>query len=155
VAYDDFVWHNKRLYNRPGDAPPLKKNSPLPWGSRSPLSTWFLCPTQVHIRNGRSIGSSISVGRMVVTNRHRGTQRQKEHRTRYICSKRPHTAPVLRCSRTFIIIATAFQSLPLDVALSVPFLHHTPLGGSVAEWIACWTQAQRGPGSNRSRDAVG
>ena len=25
----------------------------------------------------------------------------------------------------------------------------------VAEWIACWTQAQKGLGSNRSRDAVG
>ena len=28
-------------------------------------------------------------------------------------------------------------------------------GGSVAEQLACWTQAQKGPGSNRSRDAVG
>ena len=28
-------------------------------------------------------------------------------------------------------------------------------GGSIAEWLACWTQAQKGPGSNRSRDAVG
>ena len=28
-------------------------------------------------------------------------------------------------------------------------------GGSVAEWLACWTQAPYGPGSNRSRDAVG
>ena len=28
-------------------------------------------------------------------------------------------------------------------------------GGSVAEWLACWTQAQKCPGSNRSRDAVG
>ena len=28
-------------------------------------------------------------------------------------------------------------------------------GGSVAEWSACWTQAQKGLGSNRSRDAVG
>jgi len=28
-------------------------------------------------------------------------------------------------------------------------------GGSVVEWLACWTQAQKGPGSNRSRDAVG
>ena len=28
-------------------------------------------------------------------------------------------------------------------------------GGSVAERLACWTQAQKGPGSNRSRDAVG
>ena len=27
-------------------------------------------------------------------------------------------------------------------------------GGSVAEWLACWTQAQKGPGSDRSRDAV-
>jgi len=26
--------------------------------------------------------------------------------------------------------------------------------GSTAEWLACWTQAQKGPGSNRSRDAV-
>ena len=25
---------------------------------------------------------------------------------------------------------------------------------SVAEWLACWTKAQKGPGSNRSRDAV-
>ena len=31
----------------------------------------------------------------------------------------------------------------------------TGRGGSVAEWLACWTQAQKGPGSNRSRDAVG
>jgi len=28
-------------------------------------------------------------------------------------------------------------------------------GVSVAEWLACWTQAQKGQGSNRSRDAVG
>ena len=28
------------------------------------------------------------------------------------------------------------------------------MGGSVAEWLACWTQAQKGPGSNRSRYAV-
>ena len=26
------------------------------------------------------------------------------------------------------------------------------MGGSVAEWLACWTQARKG--SNRSRDAV-
>jgi len=29
------------------------------------------------------------------------------------------------------------------------------VGGSVAEWLACWTQAQKAPSSNRSRDAVG
>ena len=27
--------------------------------------------------------------------------------------------------------------------------------GSVAEWLACWTQAHKGLGSNRSRDADG
>ena len=27
-------------------------------------------------------------------------------------------------------------------------------GGSVAEWLAYWTQAQKGPGSNRSRDTL-
>ena len=27
--------------------------------------------------------------------------------------------------------------------------------GSVAEWLAFWTQAQKGLGSNRNRDAVG
>jgi len=29
------------------------------------------------------------------------------------------------------------------------------MGSSIAEWLACWTQAQNGLDSNRSRDAVG
>jgi len=32
------------------------------------------------------------------------------------------------------------------------FVHYTVLGGSVAEWLACWTQAQKGLGSHRSGD---
>jgi len=28
-------------------------------------------------------------------------------------------------------------------------------GGSVAEWLACWTQAQKGLGSNRSHTLSG
>jgi len=35
------------------------------------------------------------------------------------------------------------------------YLGRSGTGGSVAEWSACWTQAQWGPGSDRSRDAVG
>jgi len=35
------------------------------------------------------------------------------------------------------------------------YINRSQVGGSVAEWLACWTQAQKGPGSNRSRDAVG
>ena len=36
-----------------------------------------------------------------------------------------------------------------------PITFQTATSGSVAEWLACLTQAQKGPGSNRSRDAVG
>jgi len=32
---------------------------------------------------------------------------------------------------------------------------HCIQGGSVAEWLACWTQMQKGMGSNCCRDAVG
>jgi len=35
------------------------------------------------------------------------------------------------------------------------FDHLLLSGGSVAEWLVCWTQAQKGLGSGRSRDAVG
>ena len=28
--------------------------------------------------------------------------------------------------------------------------HRSAARGSVAEWLACWTQAQKGPGSNYS-----
>ena len=34
-------------------------------------------------------------------------------------------------------------------------IHRVTVGGSVAEWLACWNQAHKGLGSNRSRDAVG
>jgi len=37
----------------------------------------------------------------------------------------------------------------------VVIVDHLPsVGGSVAEWLACWTQVQNSLGSNRSRDAV-
>ena len=29
------------------------------------------------------------------------------------------------------------------------------VGTEYEQWLACWTQAQKGPDSNRSRDAVG
>jgi len=31
----------------------------------------------------------------------------------------------------------------------------TAVTGTVVEWLACWTQAQKGLGSNSSRDAFG
>jgi len=36
-----------------------------------------------------------------------------------------------------------------------PDLVPSTYGGLVDEWLACWTQVQKGPGSNRSRDADG
>jgi len=41
---------------------------------------------------------------------------------------------------------------PQTLLTSIPTTNPTP---SVAEWLTCWTQAQKGQGSNRSRDAVG
>ena len=51
-----------------------------------------------------------------------------------------------------------FPALSAGLAETQQAIHKTNnnhMGGSVAEWLACWTQAQKGPGSNRSRDAVG
>ena len=48
------------------------------------------------------------------------------------------------------------NSCSLHVRFAGRYTHtHTHTSGSVAEWSACWTQAQNGPGSNSSRDAVG
>ena len=44
---------------------------------------------------------------------------------------------------------------PLFTLVTLYLLTTVILGGTVAEWLACWTQAQKGMSSNRSRDAVG
>ena len=44
---------------------------------------------------------------------------------------------------------------PEPIPPSIIYISLHIQGGSVAEWLACWTQAQKGPGSNRSRDTVG
>jgi len=64
------------------------------------------------------------------------------------------------------IVLVTFSPLAVDIikcpSSSFFYLRHFNIdyftlywGSSVAEWLACWTQAQKGPGSNRSRDAVG
>jgi len=47
------------------------------------------------------------------------------------------------------------KDLGITVDRHLDYSNHIYRGGSVAEWLACWTRAQKGPGSNRSRDAVG
>ena len=49
-----------------------------------------------------------------------------------------------------VTVATKEPSVPPHIIRATILL-----GGTVAEWLACWTQALKGPGSNRSRDAIG
>ena len=58
-----------------------------------------------------------------------------------LCKKRHHSNIYCECAR---------KCYALNVYGGV-----SPTGGSVAEWLACWTEAQKGSGSNCSRDAVG
>ena len=92
----------------------------------------------------------------------------------------PHTPVLSRSStstRSFCQQAIHLQTSTKSPSLPVQFRHLVILcqylrvvsrfpafyiisfvhawGGSVAEWLACWTQVQNGLGSNRSRDAVG
>ena len=57
------------------------------------------------------------------------------------------------------LLFAASPIVSLKIAISHAHLQYlfysiADMGGSVAEWLACWTQAQKGLGSNRSRDAV-
>ena len=79
--------------------------------------------------------------------------KQTDRRTRPIAVSCPRTRPV-----TILTL----NSNPNNCYFYCPFgeyvrysIFNGRKGGSVAEWLACWTQAQKGPGSNRSRDAVG
>jgi len=70
-------------------------------------------------------------------------------------TKQLHT--VAQCS---IVPSTFPSTLLLWLILFALTMSYSPFtvhcqGDSVAEWLACWTRAQKGPGSNRSRDAVG
>ena len=57
---------------------------------------------------------------------------------------------VRRCCRVLVSLASLYRTLDL-----LTYTYMTLWGGSVAEWLACWTQGQKGLSSNRSRDAVG
>jgi len=65
-----------------------------------------------------------------------------------------------------LLLAVASSQTSLaHCKFSLSFLHptycivqlyelHIQYGGSVAEWLACWTEAQKSLGSSGSRDAV-
>jgi len=54
-----------------------------------------------------------------------------------------------------MILIKLMLALPALVIIIAATNMRLRLGGSVAKWLACWTQAQKVPGSNCSRDAVG
>jgi len=81
----------------------------------------------VHNLNGTSIGSSVLAQLVVMPDRH----------TDHLCS--------LHFLHT-MLAHTHARLTALCPGLLV--------GSSVAEWLACWTQAQKGPGSNRCRVTV-
>ena len=72
-----------------------------------------------------------------------------------------HVRQCLACTDWALNTRThGHQSVSYDIdhtsdARVLIYLCISARGGSVAEWLACWTQAQNGLGSNRSRDAVG
>jgi len=49
----------------------------------------------------------------------------------------------------------ATDNIATAAITEIPYGLVTLVGGSVAEWLAYWTQAQQGLGLNRSCDAVG
>ena len=75
-------------------------------------------------------------------------------RTRVRRWRRKVLDAILHHFRAFVSVFGPF--CPVDtVLLFTVFTVLYTVGGSVAEWLACRAQAQKGPGSNRSRDAVG
>ena len=68
-----------------------------------------------------------------------------------------HTITLTHINRFWKLLAEMLLRTDTTKRLShfPPQLTNVHAYGSVAEWLACWTQAQKGLGSYRSRDAVG
>jgi len=61
--------------------------------------------------------------------------------------------PVNLRTRYLLPINTSY-SLTYLLAYLLSFFFNFVATGTVAEWLVCWTQAQKGPGSNRSHDVI-
>jgi len=76
---------------------------------------------------------------------------------RWCCSVRLHSycLTIFSCSLLAYLILRGLLRFLLFLEVTDLLNLMSYKGGSVAEWLACWTQAQKGPGSNRNRNAVG
>ena len=72
-----------------------------------------------------------------------------------LCGVEKHNRRILQVGTTSAVPVT--PRLTHAHVFDDPFSGTTRVtkGDSIAEWLACWTQAQKGLGSNRSRKAVG
>jgi len=68
---------------------------------------------------------------------------------------RPTDAGAQAAAAGNVLLRAEVRGSTVLFSLLTVFLSSTSIGDSVAEWLACWTQAQYGLGSNRSRDAGG
>ena len=125
-----------RLLLTQSDAFQLRNNhppkSPFPWGSGPHLTDGSLVPAASTTK--RQFDRFI---RVCTTH---SCDRQTD-RPRYTCSNEPH------------LTNTQTSNWHNDSATRLVCCCQPSLG--LAEWLACLTQAQKGLGSNRSRDAVG
>ena len=82
-----------------------------------------------------------------------GPAHHRQHRQQ---ESRLHTMPdSAHCMSQSYYSQTRLSHWDLIMHIHLSMFYTLQLGGSVAERLACWTQAQKGPGSNRRRDAVG
>ena len=71
----------------------------------------------------------------------------------------PHWIDGRRSCGSLIILLCHYQSVFRSqhfgwITIIFILREYAYLDGSVAEWLACWTQAQKDPGSNLSSDAI-
>ena len=77
-------------------------------------------------------------------------QQDYQHRLPWVLS---HHRLSLECSRSYQKTAISCPNTH-NIANTTVHTYKHKGGGSVAEWLVCWTQAQKGPGSSNSRNVV-
>jgi len=65
---------------------------------------------------------------------------------------KPSRSRLIACIivRRSLVSLSLLEMVRLFDAESAIFANYSKLGGSVAEWLACWTRAQKGLGSNHA-----
>ena len=81
----------------------------------------------------------------------------KDLNTQQLSSANTYLAELIAectCQR-LVLVQSPVNQIHTTYFILIVYGHCSLQRGSVAKWLACWTQAQKGLGSNRSCDAVG